>query len=131
MALRNLPDVGPCPQLSRRDLGSVLSSIGSGAVAPAPLIPRPWPPMVIDLRPGIFHGRGLFPCGVSVPRFICPSVFSATGWCRRALLPSELLLVFDVPPIVGAHFSSPGAVSDLLHDIRAPNKVLVQMARAL
>ena len=48
MALRNLPDVGPCPQLSRRDLGSVLSSIGSGAVAPAPLVPRPWPPMVID-----------------------------------------------------------------------------------
>ena len=68
---------------------------------------------------------------MSVPGFICPSVFSATGWCRRALLPSELLLVFDVPPIVGAHFSSPGAVSDLLHDIRTPNKVLVQMARAL
>jgi hypothetical protein len=86
----------PPPEL-QRDLSSVINSaVGIGLECSAPKVKTYQNPQVLELKPGTFHGGGLYPFQLRTARFIVPSIFTKIRWCRRCLTPEEVLHVCNV-----------------------------------
>jgi hypothetical protein len=85
------------PSAIARDVHSVVSDVVSGTPSRGPLASRLSKPVVTELRPGLYHAGGLFPCDTTRPHFRVRSVFSPTRWCDRRLTLSERAAVYDVP----------------------------------
>jgi hypothetical protein len=79
-----------------RDLSTVVDDmVELGVKWHPPRVTRPEPPRVLQLRPKLFHGFGLYPVLPQEPQFLVPSVFSPSGWVIRRLTLVERLLVMD------------------------------------
>ncbi len=53
-------------------------------------------PRVIEIRPKVFYGGGLFPLDVECPQFVVPCIFSPTKWVRRKLSGAEVCKAKDL-----------------------------------
>ncbi len=98
------------------------------------MVPGPEPPTALELRPGVYHGFGLFPVGLGItPLFILPSVFAKTGYVKRRLTLPERLLCYDFPKLLGVQLL-PSQQRHLVMFLRCssgrPGKCLLAAAKA-
>ena len=85
------------PRVAYRDLSGIINSTaGHGLSCPAPLKIASKQPRMVELRPKVYHGAGLFPFKERSAHYIVPSVFTNTRWCRRRLTAEETLLSLDI-----------------------------------
>jgi hypothetical protein len=68
-----------------------------GVVVPTVESRRTLTPQVHSEVTGTYHGDGLYPAGLEkYPQFLMRSCRTSTGWCKRRLEPSEVLILYDI-----------------------------------
>jgi hypothetical protein len=83
------------PQVTQRDLSSVVcATTGFGLPCPPP--PFLTSPEVNIIRPGVYHGGGLFPFYNRTAYFVVPNIYSNTKWCHRHFMAEETLAALDI-----------------------------------
>jgi hypothetical protein len=92
-----LTEIIPVPTALPRDVHSVISDTVAGAACAKPSGGRLKNPRVMETRPGLYNGGGLFPLNHMTGQFVVRSVFTSSKWCRRRLKGTEIASAFDIP----------------------------------
>ena len=83
------------PACAKRDLSSIIhATTAHGLPCPAPTELTSQSCHLI--RPGVYHGSGLFPFLCRLAYFIVPNIFTISKGCRRHLTAEETLTALDV-----------------------------------
>ena len=125
-------ELGLIPPATRRTLTHIVSSATKQfqVTVDAPVDQRPHNSVQMSNQ-GIL-ATGLMPIDSPLEQYICPSVFSKTGWCRRKLSTRELSDSFDQSFSVAEQAVVHGIKPSFLPFLNAvPNKVVQHIARRI
>ncbi len=120
------------PLSATQDLSCIVNTtLGHGLPCPPPIKLATTTPKVLQIRPGMFHGSGLFPFLNRRAYFVVPNIFSTTKWCRRHFSSEETLGALDISEDHLLSLASHER-AELCHDTTfLPSKSVVQLLRSL